>query len=68
MRTDDTSSLNRDEQDFLREMIDHHMMAIKMSRSILTTVKNHDIESLAYSIIQAQQNEIALMWQLLRNS
>ena len=60
--------LKSDEIDFLNEMIKHHEMAVRMCKNMLSTVNHHDVESIAYSIIQAQVNEIELMRQLLRNN
>ena len=60
--------LTPEEQTFLTQMIIHHDMAVKMSRKMLLDVDSHDVESLCYSIIQNQVNEIALMEQMLRNS
>lgn len=59
------NSLHHEEKTFLAQMIAHHEMAIKMSKQMLFTVNSHDVESLCYSIIQTQLNEIALMKQLL---
>jgi len=60
------ANLSQEEQTFLAQMIVHHDMAVKMSRKMLLSVESHDIESLCYSIIQNQVNEIALMEQMLR--
>lgn len=60
--------LTPEEQTFLTQMINHHDMAVKMSRKMLLSVDSHDVESLCYSIIQNQVNEIALMDQMLRDS
>lgn len=41
-------------------------MALVMSKQVLKTTEDNDIMFLAYSIIQTQTNEIALMQQMLR--
>jgi len=60
--------LTPEEQTFLSQMIVHHDMAVKMSKKMLLSVDSHDVESLCYSIIQNQVNEIALMKQMLRGA
>ena len=61
-------ALSQEEQTFLTQMIVHHDMAVRMSRKMLLSAESHDVESLCYSIIQNQVNEIALMEQMLRNT
>lgn len=61
------NKLKSDEIEFLSGMIRHHEMAVRMCKNILSTVNDHDVESIAYSIMQAQVNEIELMKQMLRN-
>ena len=57
--------LSAEEAKFLKDMIEHHKMAIVMAREVLKTTKDNDIMFLAYSIMQSQMNEIALMQQIL---
>lgn len=58
--------LSKEEIMFLEQMIEHHKMALVMSKQVLKTTEDNDIMFLAYSIIQTQTNEIALMQQMLR--
>ena len=55
------------EQKFLTDMIEHHKMALMMSKDVLRSTEDYDTMSLAYSIIQNQTNEIALMAKMLRS-
>lgn len=55
------------EQKFLADMIEHHKMALMMSKEVLRSTEDYDTMSLAYSIIQNQTNEIALMAEMLRS-
>jgi uncharacterized protein (DUF305 family) len=61
------AELTLEEQKFLADMIEHHKMALRMSKTILLSTEDYDIMSLAYSIIQNQSNEIALMTEMLRS-
>lgn len=58
--------LSESERKFLSDMIEHHKMALVMSKDALKNTSDHDIMSLAYSILQTQSNEIALMKEILR--
>ena len=51
---------------FLKDMIQHHKMALVMAKDVLRTTEDNDIMFLAYSIMQTQSNEIALMQEMLR--
>ena len=59
--------LSLEEEKFLKEMIEHHKMALMMSKEVLRSTEDYDTMSLAYSIIQNQTNEIALMAEMLRS-
>ena len=61
------TELTSEEQKFLADMILHHKMALVMSREVLRSTEDYDTMSLAYSIIQTQSNEIALMTEMLRS-
>lgn len=65
MKSSTAQPISSEERKFLREMIEHHQMAVYMSQNILRSVSNHDVEYLAYDIIRNQVNEINLMKQLL---
>lgn len=49
---------------FLESMIDHHELAIRMTRLILTS-DNADVQALGESIVETQTAEIELMEQML---
>ncbi|MBW5276035.1 DUF305 domain-containing protein [Citrobacter sp. On28M] len=51
---------------FLRMMIPHHQGAIDMARVILDKTQDKEIKNLALSIITEQENEIAIMNQLIK--
>jgi hypothetical protein len=53
--------------DYLKEMIEHHAMAILTSEEILQKTKNERIKRLAESISNLQQEEINYMKKLLEN-
>ena len=62
----DLPDLAPEETKFLKDMIEHHKMALVMAKEVLRTTEDNDTMFLAYSIIQAQSNEIALMQEMLR--
>ncbi|EBC6662865.1 DUF305 domain-containing protein [Salmonella enterica] len=51
---------------FLRMMLPHHQGAIDMARVILEKTQDKEIKNLALSIITEQENEIAIMNQLIK--
>ena len=53
------------DEEYLRHMIPHHQVAVDMSKKLLENTKNDFMIHLAYRIIQAQQNEIILLNDLL---
>ncbi len=61
------AELTSEEQKFLVDMIHHHKMALVMGKEVLRSTEESDIMSLAFSIIQTQSNEIALMAEMLRS-
>mgnify|MGYP002632444917 CR=1 FL=1 len=62
----DLPDLTPEETKFLKDMIEHHKMALVMAKDVLRTTEDNDIMFLAYSIMQTQSNEIALMQEMLR--
>ena len=62
----DIPDLTPEETKFLKDMIEHHKMALVMAKDVLRTTEDNDIMFLAYSIMQTQSNEIALMQEMLR--
>jgi hypothetical protein len=54
------------ENQYLRDMIPHHSMAILTSRAILTKTEKPHIRELASSIEQTQKDEIARMKNILK--
>lgn len=65
-KVSDFPELSLEEEKFLKDMIEHHKMALVMSKDVLRTTEDNDIMFLAYSIMQTQNNEIALMQEMLR--
>lgn len=65
-KTSHLSKLSLEEEKFLKDMIEHHKMALVMAKDVLRTTEDNDIMFLAYSIMQTQSNEIALMQEMLR--
>ncbi len=65
----DTTNLNRlktakpFDKGFIKQMVPHHQMAMKMSRMALKDAKHPEIRKLARSIIKAQSAEIKEMQQ-----
>ena len=65
-RTSGLANLTPEETTFLRDMIEHHKMALVLAKDVLRTTNDYDVMSLSYSIMQTQSNEIALMQEMLR--
>ena len=61
------TEITAEERKFLAEMIEHHKMALVMSKKVLLSTEHSDIMSLAFSIILNQTNEIALMAEMLKS-
>lgn len=53
------------ETEYLKAMIEHHGMAIVMSRRLLEKAPREDVAALAANIAHAQTSEIALMRRML---
>jgi len=62
-----SAELTSEERKFLTDMIHHHKMALVMAKEVLRSTEDYDTMSLAYSIMQTQSNEIALMSEMLRS-
>ena len=55
------------DKEYLKEMIEHHSMALLTSNSILEKTDNYNVSKLAKNIIQKQQDEIRDMKGILIN-
>ena len=53
------------EKEYLKEMIEHHSMALLTSKSIIEKTNDNQVKNLAQNIIKSQQAEINYMGQLL---
>lgn len=56
-----------DDEEYLKEMIEHHSMAILTSEEILQKTKSEQVKRLAENIISTQQKEIEFMIMMLNN-
>lgn len=56
------------DNNYLREMIQHHSMAILTSNEIIKKTKNNGVKKLAENIISTQNNEIDIIDNLLKNN
>jgi uncharacterized protein (DUF305 family) len=70
MSADDMETLDKAkgkafDREFLRQMIEHHKVAVAMAKDELTSGESRDAKVLATSIIQGQTAEIAEMRDLL---
>ncbi len=54
-----------DDEEYLKEMIEHHSMAILTSEEILQKTKSERVKRLSENIISTQQKEIEFMKQLI---
>jgi uncharacterized protein (DUF305 family) len=65
----DLSILNGSNLDkaWLEDMINHHMGAIMMAKSVQPHIEHHEITDLTNDIIRTQSEEINLMQKLLKN-
>lgn len=54
------------EKEYLKEMIEHHSMALLTSKSIIEKTNDNQVKNLAQNIIKSQQSEINYMEQLLQ--
>lgn len=55
-----------DDKEYLKEMIEHHSMAILTSEEILQNGKSERVKKLAETILTTQEKEIEYMKQLLK--
>ena len=53
------------DKEYLKEMIEHHSMALLTSNKILEKTDNYNVAKLAKNIIQTQQDEIRDMKEIL---
>ena len=56
-----------DDKNYIREMIEHHSMALLTSKKILEKTKNPAVINLASKIVVTQENEIEDMRYLLKS-
>ncbi len=56
-----------DEKNYIREMIEHHSMAVLTSKNILEKTENPAVIDFATKILVGQENEIADMQNLLKS-
>lgn len=56
-----------DDKNYLREMIEHHSMALLTSKHIIEKTKNPAVNNLATKILVTQEKEIADMRYLLKS-
>jgi Ca2+/Na+ antiporter len=55
-----------DDKEYLKEMIEHHSMALLSSEEILQKTKSERVKRLAENIIETQQKEIDYMNELIK--
>ena len=55
-----------EDKDYLKEMIEHHSMAVLTSDEILQKTKSERVKKLAESILTTQEKEIEYMRQLIK--
>ena len=58
--------LGINDKEYLKEMIEHHSMALLTSEEIETKSSNYKVKKLAKNIINNQTNEIEYMRKLLK--
>ena len=54
------------DKEYLKEMIEHHSMALLTSKEILNKTHNYKVKKLASNIVNTQKDEIKYMKQLLK--
>jgi hypothetical protein len=54
------------DKEYLKEMIEHHSMALLTSKEILNKTHNYKVKKLASNIVNTQKEEIKYMKQLLK--
>lgn len=57
-----------DDKQYVKEMLEHHAMALLTSRDIVNKTNDYNVAKLAKNIIQTQQDEINEMRQILQKS
>lgn len=57
-----------DEENYLRDMIEHHSMALQTSKQLLDKSINPETKQLALTILETQQKEIQQMQKMLQFS
>jgi len=57
-----------DEKNYLKEMIEHHSMAILTSEKILEKSSNYKVRRLASQIVNLQNQEINEMKEMVKNT
>lgn len=65
MGVPDGSDYNASDAEFMREMVPHHEMAVRMASAAYTTAKNHEVAAFAMKVLTTQRNEIDFMKQWL---
>ena len=55
-----------DDKEYLKEMIEHHSMALLTSEEILQKTRSERVKKLAETIISTQEEEIKYMQQLIK--
>lgn len=56
-----------DDKEYLKEMIEHHSMALLTSEEILQKTHTENVKKFAENIVETQEKEIEYMSYLLRN-
>jgi len=56
------------DKEYLKEMIEHHSMALLTSKEILNKTHNYKVKRLASNIVHNQTDEIKYMKQLVKSS
>ena len=54
------------DKEYLKEMIEHHSMALLTSKEVLNKTNNYKVKKLASNIVNTQKDEIKYMKQLLK--
>lgn len=62
-----TMQIGINDKEFLKEMIEHHSMALKTSEEIENKTSNYKVKKLANDIISSQSEQIKYMKSLLTN-
>jgi len=56
-----------DDKQYLKEMIEHHSMALLTSNEILKKTDDYNVSKLAKNIVQKQEDEIHIMKSILKD-